>query len=69
MPFVTIRMIEGRSQAQKDEIARRVNAALSDVLALPAEDIWVVFDDVTAKDWYVGNETVAALCKKGALAP
>jgi len=64
MPFVSIRMIEGRSQQQKDEIAKRVNDALSDVLQLPKEDIWVVFEDITAKDWYVGSSTVAELRKK-----
>jgi 4-oxalocrotonate tautomerase len=64
MPFVSIRMIEGRSQQQKDEIAKRVNDALSDVLQLPKEDIWVVFEDITAKDWYVGSSTVAGLRKK-----
>jgi 4-oxalocrotonate tautomerase len=58
-------MIEGRSQQQKDEIAKRVNDALSDVLQLPKEDIWVVFEDITAKDWYVGSTTVAELRKKG----
>ena len=64
MPFVSIRMIEGRSQQQKDEIAKRVNDALSDVLQLPKEDIWVVFEDITAKDWYVGSSTVAELRRK-----
>jgi 4-oxalocrotonate tautomerase len=64
MPFVNIRLIEGRSQQQKDEIAERVNDALSEVLELPKDDIWVVFEDVTAKDWYVGGSTFAELRKK-----
>ena len=42
MPFVSIRLIENRSQQQKDEIAKRVNDAISDVLQLPKDDIWVV---------------------------
>lgn len=29
MPFVNIRMVEGRSKARKDEIARRVSAAMA----------------------------------------
>ena len=36
MPFVSIRLIENRSQQQKDEIAKRVNDAISDVLHLPS---------------------------------
>jgi 4-oxalocrotonate tautomerase len=67
MPVVNIRMIEGRTQQQKDEIAKRVNAALADVLGLPADDIWIVFDDVAARDWYVGPATVADLRAKGLL--
>jgi 4-oxalocrotonate tautomerase len=67
MPFVSIRMIEGRSQQQKDEISKRVNNALSEVLELPKDDIWIVFEDITARDWYVGSSTVAELRKKGLL--
>jgi 4-oxalocrotonate tautomerase len=38
MPFVHIRMIEGRSQQRKDEISRRVTEAISEVLQLPKDD-------------------------------
>jgi 4-oxalocrotonate tautomerase len=69
MPFVSIRMIEGRSQQQKDEISRRVNEALADVLQLPNDDIWIVFEDAAAKDWYVGGTTVSDLRDKGLLSP
>jgi 4-oxalocrotonate tautomerase len=65
MPFVNIRMVAGRSQERKDEISTRVVDALSDVLQLPREDIWVVFEDVPAEDWYVGSERVSELRKKG----
>jgi 4-oxalocrotonate tautomerase len=64
MPFVSIRLIENRSQQQKDEIAKRVNDAISDVLQLPKDDIWVVFEDIPAEGWYVGGTTVAELRKK-----
>jgi 4-oxalocrotonate tautomerase len=64
MPFVNIRLVGGRSQEQKDEISKRVVDAISDVLELPKDDIWVVFEDVPAGDWYVGSTTVAALRKK-----
>lgn len=69
MPFVSIRMIEGRSQRQKDEISKRVNEALADVLQLPKNDIWIVFEDVAAEDWYVGGTTALELRRKGLLSP
>ena len=64
MPFVNIRLVGGRSQERKDEISKRVTAAISEVLQLPKDDNWVVFEDVTAEEWYVGGTTVAELCKK-----
>jgi 4-oxalocrotonate tautomerase len=64
MPFVNIRLVGGRSQERKDEISKRVVDAISDVLELPKEDIWVVFEDVPAGDWYVGSTAVAELRKK-----
>ena len=64
MPFVNIRLVGGRSQERQDEISKRVVDAISDVLELPKDDIWVVFEDVPAGDWYVGSTTVAELSKK-----
>jgi 4-oxalocrotonate tautomerase len=64
MPFVNIRLIEGRSQQRKDEISKRVADAISDVLQLPKDEIWIVFEDIPAGDWYVGSTAVAELRKK-----
>jgi len=65
MPFVTIKILKGHSQERKDEISRRVTAAVSEVAQLPKEAVWVVFQDVTAEDWYVGATQVAELKKRG----
>jgi len=59
MPFVNIRILEGHPQERKDEIARRVTDAISEVAQLPKQAIWVVFEDVTADDWYVGSTSVS----------
>ena len=66
MPFVNVRILEGHSQQRKDEMSRRITEAISEVAELPKEAIWVVFEDVSAKDWYVGATTVYELKKKGA---
>jgi 4-oxalocrotonate tautomerase len=67
MPFVTIRILAGHPQQRKDEISRRVTDAISEVAGLKKEAVWVVFEDVTAEDWYVGGETVDSLKKAGKL--
>ncbi|MEA2836007.1 MAG: 4-oxalocrotonate tautomerase [Bradyrhizobium sp.] len=66
MPFVNIRILKGHSQARKDEISRRVTAAISEVAELPKEAVWVVFEDVGADDWYVGAARVSDLQKAAA---
>ena len=64
MPFVNIRILKGHPQERKDEIARRVTETISEVAKLPKEAVWVVFEDVTADDWYVGQSRVSELQKK-----
>ena len=63
MPFVTIKILEGHPQERKDEMSRRVTAAISELAELPKEAIWVVFEDVEADDWYVGASRVSELKK------
>jgi 4-oxalocrotonate tautomerase len=66
MPFVSIQILRGHPQERKDEMARRVTAAVSELAQLPPEAVWVVFDEVAAEDWYVGSERVSELKKRKA---
>ena len=61
MPFVNIRILEGHSQQRKDEMATRISAAISEVAEIPRENIWVVFEDVSRDDWFVGGDSVTRL--------
>ena len=67
MPFVTIRILAGHPQERKDEMSRRVTDAISELAKLPRDAVWVVFEDVTAEDWYVGGVTVGELKRTGKL--
>jgi len=66
MPFVNIQILKGHSQQRKDEISRRVTAAISEVAELPLDAVWVVFDEVAGEDWYIGSERVSELKKRAA---
>ena len=66
MPFVNIQILEGHPKERKDEIARRVSEAISELAQLPKEAIWVVFEDVRADDWYVGATRVSELKRRAA---
>ena len=61
MPFVSIRIVAGHSQQRKDEIARRVSAAISEVAEVPRDVVWVVFEDVASDDFFVGGTSVTEL--------
>lgn len=63
MPFVNIRILAGHSQKRKDEIAKRITDAISEVAELPKDVIWVVFEDVTTDDWFSGGKSVTELKK------
>ena len=56
MPFVNIRIYAGHCKERKDEIARRVTEAISDVTKVPREAIWVVIEDIDPPDWYVAGK-------------
>lgn len=64
MPFVNIRLVReviaDDPAAKKAEIARRVAAAITEVTGLSPDDVWVVFEEIAASDWYVGPASVAS---------
>jgi 4-oxalocrotonate tautomerase len=62
MPFVNIRLVKeviaDDPEGKKAAIARRVSAAITETTGLSDSDVWVVFEEVAAKDWYVGPTSV-----------
>jgi 4-oxalocrotonate tautomerase family enzyme len=56
MPFVNIRIYEGWGKERKDEIAKRVTGAITDVTGLPKEAVWVVIEEVKPNDWYAAGK-------------
>jgi 4-oxalocrotonate tautomerase len=59
MPYVNIRIVKEVLAAdpagKKAAIAKQVASAISSATGLPKDDISVVFDEVNARDWYVGE--------------
>ena len=56
MPVVTIEWYEGRSAEQKQEIAEKLTALLSEVGKMPADQVWIRFVDSPKSDWAQGGE-------------
>ena len=68
MPFVNIRIVKeviaSDAEAKKAMIAEKVASAISEVAGVGKKNIWVVFEEVAARDWYVGADSVEALREK-----
>jgi 4-oxalocrotonate tautomerase len=62
MPFVNIRLVReviaNDPQGKKEMIAKRVVSAITEATGLSENDVWVVFEEVAARDWYVGPSSV-----------
>lgn len=68
MPFVNIRIVKeviaADPTAKKAEISQAVTAAITKATGLTKENVWVVFEEVAARDWYVGDTDVETLRSK-----
>ncbi len=68
MPFVNIRLvgevIADDPEARKSAIAERVAEAIHEETGIAKDEIWVVFEEVAARDWYVGATNVETRRKR-----
>ena len=64
MPFVNIRLVReviaDDPKGKKAMLAERITAAVAETTGLGPDDVWVVFEEVAARDWYVGPTNVEA---------
>ncbi|VGQ51610.1 4-oxalocrotonate tautomerase [Streptococcus pyogenes] len=56
MPFVTIDLFEGRSQEQKNQLAREVTEVVSRIVKAPKENIHVFINDMPEGTYYPQGE-------------
>jgi 4-oxalocrotonate tautomerase len=65
MPFVNIRIVKEVIAAdpagKKAQISRAVTDAITAATGLGKNDVWVVFEEVAARDWFVGNTDVETI--------
>ncbi len=56
MPMITVRILEGHAKEVKQKIATGFTKTVVEATGLTPADIWIVFEDVPAREWYVGDE-------------
>ena len=54
MPIVKVLMYGGRSQQQKDELAKAITDAIETIAKAPRDQTIVVFHEVAKEHYYIG---------------
>ncbi len=65
MPFVNIRLVKeliaDAPAKTKAAMGKRIAETISEVTGLPPQEVWIVFEEVEAKNWYLGTNDVETL--------
>lgn len=65
MPYINVRITEGATQAQKEEVIRRITDVMTDVLGKNPNTTFVVIDEIAFENWGIRGESIQALKQKG----
>ena len=66
MPFINVKMTPGPTPEQKSKFIEAVTKLAADVLGKNPATTHVVIEEVSAENWGIAGETVAARKKRGA---
>lgn len=55
MPFISVKMLEGRTKEQKEKLIKSVSKAVAGSLNIDIAKIWVVIEDFPADEWGLGG--------------
>lgn len=61
MPIAQIQMMEGRTQAQKDQLIRKVTDAIMDSLDAPEENVRVLIQEIPKPHFGIGGKSADKL--------
>jgi 4-oxalocrotonate tautomerase len=59
MPYVTIKMLDGRTEEQKKEMVEKVTEAVSETSGAPKEKIVVFIEEMTKNHYAVGGKRLS----------
>jgi 4-oxalocrotonate tautomerase len=60
MPFISVKLLSGRSHEQKKELAEVITDAMERICGAPRSGTMVVFDEYDKADWAVAGQLVSA---------
>ncbi len=56
MPFIEVKLYEGRSQEQKQALVDKITEAFAEIAGTPRSHVWIVFRDVPKDQWAMDGE-------------
>lgn len=56
MPYVTVKMLEGRTNEQKKALAEKITAAVVETTGAPADRVHVMIEDMPKTNLAVGGK-------------
>ncbi|MHB1696858.1 MAG: 2-hydroxymuconate tautomerase [bacterium] len=56
MPFVSIKMLEGRTKEQKRNLIESITKSVSESLCIGEENVWVVVEEFPSDEWGLGGQ-------------
>jgi 4-oxalocrotonate tautomerase len=56
MPYITVKMLEGRSEEQKRALVEKVTAAVSETVDAPKEKIVVFIEEMSKSNYAIGGK-------------
>jgi 4-oxalocrotonate tautomerase len=59
MPYVTVKMIEGRSEEQKRALVEKVTAVVSETVDVPKEKVVVFIEEMTKNHYAIGGKRLS----------
>ncbi|MNH72595.1 2-hydroxymuconate tautomerase [compost metagenome] len=51
MPFITVKILEGKTREQKREFIKRVTEAAGETMGIPADKVFIFFEDLAPDNY------------------
>ena len=55
MPYVEIHMVEGRTQEQREKLAKAITDLITQTLGVTKDDVWIEFHDMPKTHFATGG--------------
>ena len=58
MPFIEVHHLEGRTEEQRERLAKAITEAVSEIFKVPKEAVWIKFSEMPKDHFATGGTLV-----------